>query len=64
VTSTTVTRTNADGGTTSADYHFIYGIGQGCGVSRGPLSIGFMAACGALGFIALVARRRRRASKV
>lgn len=60
VATTVVTRTDGDGGATSAEYRFTYGIGQGCGVSRGPLSIGFMAACGAVGLIALVARRRRR----
>lgn len=53
---------DGDGGQT-AEYRITYGIGQSCGVGRGPLSTGFMAAAGALGFVALVARRRRRASK-
>jgi hypothetical protein len=50
-----------DGGLSNIDYRIQYGIGQGCGVGRGPLSTGFAAAGGALALVALVARRRRRA---
>jgi hypothetical protein len=62
VTGSVIQVPDGDGGTT-VDYRVTYGIGQGCGVSRGPLSGGLMAAGGALGFAALVARRRRRAPK-
>jgi MYXO-CTERM domain-containing protein len=63
VAATTATqKPDLDGGS-SSEIRFVYGIGQGCSVSRGPLSTGFMAAAGALGFGALIARRRRRASR-
>lgn len=52
----------ADGGLSGVEYRIPYGMGQSCGVSRGPLSTGFVAAGGALALVALVARRRRRAS--
>jgi MYXO-CTERM domain-containing protein len=51
-------RPSADGGTVT-ELRLTAGIGQSCGVGRGPLSTGFSAGVGALGVLALVARRRR-----
>jgi MYXO-CTERM domain-containing protein len=48
-----------DGGLV-ADYHFRFGMGQGCAAAPGPASSGIMIAFGLFGGAILVARRRSR----
>ena len=50
----------ADGGAAQVEAHLTYGVGQGCSTTPGVAPFGMTAAGGALGLIALAARRRRR----
>ena len=56
------TNIDPDGGGLEPDEVVVVsGIGQGCGVSHGPLSSGTLAVGAGVGLAALVARRRRAA---
>jgi MYXO-CTERM domain-containing protein len=51
---------SGDDGGIVADYHFRFGMGQGCAAAPGPASSGIMIAFGLFGGAILVARRRSR----